>query len=171
MSTLSPGAIPAKTDKGRAEVQERSVVLSALQRRLLILADGHRTVNDLGAFVRVGELDDTLSYLLQFGYLAIDGAPVALQPPAAPGFASAAPEAAPRPATHPEAFADVRAQASAFIRQRLGDAATPICTAVERCASPQELRQMLRGVEVFVGQRLDAATAQAFARHFGAMLL
>jgi hypothetical protein len=30
---------------------------------------------------------------------------------------------------------------------------------------------MLRGVEVFVGQRLDAATTQAFARHFGSLLL
>lgn len=171
MPMTTPGSIPCKTDKGRHEVQARSDVLSAVQRRLLILADGHRTVNDLGAFVRVGELDGALGYLLQFGYLAIDGAPALLHPPAAPGFASAAPAEAPRAATSPAAFAQVRAQASDFIRQRLGDAGAPLCAAVERSASPQELRRVLRGVEVFVGQRLDAATAQSFARHFGAMLL
>ena len=79
MPMTTPGSIPSKTDKGRHEVQARSDVLSAVQRRLLILADGHRTVNDLGAFVRVGELDGALGYLLQFGYLAIDGAPALLQ--------------------------------------------------------------------------------------------
>jgi hypothetical protein len=76
-----------------------------------------------------------------------------------------------RPATSPKEFAQVRAEVSQFIRHRLGDAASPICSAVERCTSPQELRRVLRGVEVFVSQRLDARTAQSFARHFGAMLI
>ena len=168
---MNPGTIPAKTAKGRQEMQERSDVLSAVQRRLLILVDGHRTVNDLGAFVRVGELDGALGYLLQFGYITAQGEPVELIAPIAPGFASAVPSQPPRPATSAREFAQVRADASEFIRQRLGDAGAPICGAVERCASPQELRRVLRGVEMFVGQRLDAQTANHFARHFGAMLL
>lgn len=168
---MNPGTIPAKTDKGRQEIQERSDVLSAVQRRLLILVDGHRTVNDLGAFVRVGELDGALTYLLQFGYITAEGEAVELIAPIAPGFASAVPSQPPRPATSAREFEQVRADASDFIRQRLGDAGAPICGAVERCASPQELRRVLRGVEMFVGQRLDAQTANNFARHFGAMLL
>jgi len=152
-------------------MHERTDVLSAVQRRLLILVDGQRTANDLGAFVRVGELDGALAYLQHYGYISVEGEPVALDPPAAPGFASAGPDQPPRPATSPPEFEQVRAQASAFIRHRLGDAAAPICSAVDRCASPQELRRVLRGVELFVGQRLDAQTAQSFARHFGTMLL
>lgn len=168
---MKPGTIPVKTDKGRHEIQERTDVLSAVQRRLLILADGHRTVNDLGAFVRVGELDAALAYLLQFGYITADGEPVQLLAPVAPGFASAVPAQPPRPATSVPEFERVREEAANFIRQRLGDAGTPICGAVQRCASPEELRRVLRGVEMFVGERLDARTAQSFARHFGAMLL
>lgn len=168
---MNPGTIPAKTDKGRQEMRERTDVLSALQRRVLILVDGQRTVNDLGAFVRVGELDGALAFLLQFGYITAQGEPVELNAPVAPGFASAVPSQPPRPATSPPEFEQVRGAAADFIRQRLGDAAAPICGAVERCSSPQELRRVLRGVEMFVGQRLDAQTAQSFARHFGTMLL
>ena len=43
--------------------------------------------------------------------------------------------------------------------------------AIHRCRNPQELRALLRGIEVFIGQRLDPATTQAFARHFGSLLL
>lgn len=168
---MNPGTIPSKTAKGRQEMRERSDVLSAVQRRLLILVDGHRTVNDLGAFVRVGELEGALAFLLKFGYISAQGESVELVAPVAPGFASTSPSQPPRPATSAREFEQVRSDASEFIRQRLGDAAAPICGAVERCASPQELRRVLRGVEMFVGQRLDAPTAQSFARHFGAMLL
>ena len=168
---MNPGTIPAKTDKGRLEVRDRTDVLSAVQRRLLILADGKRTVNELGAFVRVGELDCALAHLVQTGFLAALGEPVALPPPAGPGYVAQEGSQPPRPATSPEEFERVRAQASQFIRQRLGDAAEPICAAVERCTNPHELRQVLRGVQVFVGQRLDAAVTLSFARRFGAMLL
>ncbi|MEO6623219.1 MAG: hypothetical protein ABIN37_00075 [Burkholderiaceae bacterium] len=168
---MNPGTIPVKTDKGRQEMAVRTDALDALQRRLLILVDGRRTVNDLGAYVRVGELDGALAHLFQHGFVAHQGEPVALPPPLAPGFSAQDAAQPVRAATSQEQFENVRAEASDFIHQRLGDAASPICRAVDRCASPQELRQVLRGVEVFVGQRLDAQTAQSFARHFGAMLL
>ena len=71
----------------------------------------------------------------------------------------------------PGIFADVRAEAERFVHNRLGSAGEPICEAIARCRNPQELRALLPGVEVFVGQRLDAATTQAFARHFGSLLL
>ena len=63
------GAVPVKTEKGRLEMRDRTDALSAVQRRLLILADGKRSVNELGAFVRAGELDAavTLSFARHFG--------------------------------------------------------------------------------------------------------
>lgn len=168
---MNDGTTLAKTDKGRLEIAGRSGTLTAVQRRLLILVDGKKTVNDLGAFVRVGELTGALYHLQDLGLIAPNGELAELQPPAAPGFVSSRPTELERPATSPREFLRVREDAAIFVRERLGDAGTPICAAIDRCASPHELRSMLRGIEVFVGQRLDAQTTRAFARHFGALLL
>ena len=168
---MNAGITLAKTDQGRLEVAGRRRALSAIQRRLLILVDGKKTVNDLGAFVRVGELKGALYHLQDLGLIAPTSERAALQPPAAPGFVSSKPSELERPATSPREFTRVRDEAALFVRERLGDAGTPICAAIDRCASPEQLRSMLRGIEVFVGQRLDAQTTQAFARHFGALLL
>lgn len=168
---LQPGTCLTKTDKGRHEIARRTGVLTAVQRRLLIVVDGQRSVNDLGAFVRVGELEDALCHLLALELVAHDGVDVLLEPAAAEGFSSPVPLEPPRAATHLDAFAQVRTEAERFVHNRLGSAGDPICEAIARCRNPLELRAMLRGVEVFVGQRLDAATTQAFARHFGSLLL
>ena len=168
---MNTGTILAKTDKGRLEVAGRSGALSAVQRRLLILVDGKKSVNDLGAFIRVGELTGALYHLQDLGLITPIGELELLQPPAAPGFVSSKPAELERPATSPREFTRVRDEAALFVRERLGDAGTPICAAIDRCASPDQLRSMLRGIEVFVGQRLDQQTTQAFARHFGALLL
>lgn len=160
-----------KTDKGRAEIAARSDALSPLQRRVLILADGKKSVNDLGAFVRVGELDGALAHLLALGMIAPTDEVPTLLDPVAPGFAAADATQAPRPATSLAHFKEVRIQASTFVRDSLGASGEPICEAIDRCNSPEELRKLLRGIEIFIGQRLSAETTQAFARRFGALLL
>lgn len=168
---MNPAAVPSKTERGRQEIADRSGQLTPLQRRVLILVDGKRAVNDLGAFVRVGELESALGHLLALGLVAADGEPALLEPPVAAGFSSSHPGELERPATSAEAYAQVRGAASAFVRERLGNAGDPLCAAIERCANPQDLRKVLRGIEVFVSQRLDQETALAFARRFGALLL
>jgi hypothetical protein len=168
---MNPGMKYIKTDKGRAEVAGRSGSLSALQRRVLIVVDGKKTVNDLGAYVRVDELGGVLDYLLGEGLIESTNAIAPLQTPTAPGFAAAEASEAPRPATNPEEFKKVRQQASCFVFDKLGASGDPICDAINRCDSPAELRKLLRGVEIFIGQRLGPDTTQAFARHFGSLLL
>lgn len=168
---MNPGMKYIKTEKGRAEIAGRSGSLSALQRRVLIVVDGKRTVNDLGAFVRVGELEGVLDYLLRAELIASTDNIALLSQPAAPGFAAAEATAIPRAATDPQEFEKVRQQASDFVMDKLGASGDPICDAIDRCDSPAELRKLLRGVEIFVGQRMDAETTQAFARHFGSLLL
>lgn len=169
---MNPGTVYFKTDKGRAEVAGRSGQVNPAQRRILILIDGHKTVNDLSAFARAGELEPDLLHLRQLGLIESGEHEEVLPPPAAPGFAApASATEAPRPATSVEEFAKVRGDAAAFVTDRLGAAGAPISGAIERCKSPEELRRLLRGVEAFVGQRLDAETANSFARHFGKLLL
>jgi hypothetical protein len=168
---MNPGTTLIKTDKGKAEIAERSHALNAVQRRLLILIDGKKTVNDLGAFARVGELDAALDHLQREELIESADYIAPLQAPVAPCFAAGSPSEAPRPATSPEEFKKVRQQASDFVLERLGSDGEPICAAIDRCDSPAALRKLLRGVEIFIGQRLSAETTQAFARHFGSLLL
>ena len=168
---MNLGVIYVKTNQGRAVVTERRGELSALQRRVLIVVDGHRTVNDLAALVRVDELDSALQCLLDHDLIAPTGVVAPLKSPVAPGFAAAAVDEPPRAATSAPAFAVVRQQASDFVRERLGQGGEPMCDAIDRCTNPAALRKVLRGIEIFVGQRLSAETTQAFARHFGALLL
>ncbi len=168
---MEPGTRLTKTHAGREEVQHRSPRLSTTERRLLILVDGHKTVNALGAFVRVGELEPALEHLLGLALIAVDGVPMLLEPAVAPGFSAPVPLEPARPATDMQAFDQVRTEVARFVHNRLGAPAEPICDAIHRCRNPQELRALLRGIEVFVGQRLDPDTTQAFARHFGSLLL
>jgi hypothetical protein len=160
-----------KTDNGRAEVTARTGALNVAQRRLLILIDGNRTVNDLGALVRVGDLEAALEHLQQLGLIATTEHIALLLVPLAPGFAAAAEGDRPRAATSPEEFKKIRQQALNYVSEQLGSAGEAICLAIDRCDSPAELRKLLRGIEIFVGQRLSTETAQAFARHFGSLLL
>ncbi len=168
---MDPGTRFGKTDKGRQEMARRSGALSPVERRLLILIDGTRSFNDLGSFVRVGELDDGVRKLLELGMVGFEEPPAALDPPVGEGFSAPTPIEQPRPATDPQAFAAVRDEVARFVHNRLGDAGEPICSAILRCRHPQELRALLRGIEVFIGQRLDTETTRAFARHFGNLLL
>lgn len=163
--------IYTKTAKGRAEVADREQGLSPVQRRLLILVDGNKTTLELQAFVRVDELDAALAHLQQTGLIEPTDKLDGLTLSAAPGFTAAGPQELPRAATNPAEFLKVREETSRFVRDHLGAAGEPICAAIDRCNSPAELRKLLRGVEIFIGQRLSAETTQTFARHFGALLL
>lgn len=160
-----------KTAKGWAEVADREQGLNPVQRSLLILVDGHKTTLELRAFVRVDELDAALAHLQQAGLIEpaddLDGLTV----PAALGFTAASPLEMPRAATNPAEFLKVREETSRFVREHLGASGEPICAAIDRCNSPAELRKLLRGVEIFIGQRLSTETTQTFTRHFGALLL
>lgn len=168
---MLPGTLLHKTRLGRQEVASRSDSINGVQRRLLILIDGKRTVSELGAFVRVGELEGALERLLDLNLVAPAGEPVEMLPPVAEGFAASVPGALERPATSQRAYAEVRQAAADFVRERLGEAGEPLCAAIFRCENPQDLRKVLRGIEVFIGQRLDVERAQSFARHFGELLL
>jgi hypothetical protein len=168
---MNPGTTFIKTEKGKVEMAERSGSLSVVERRLLILIDGKRSQNDLLAFVRGGELDEALEQLQRLGLIEWSGQIADLQDPPAQGYAAAEPAQAPRPATSVPEFEKVRDEAARFVAEKLGASGAPICDAIERCTSPTELRNLLRGVEIFVGQRVNAETAHAFVQHFGALLL
>src|SRR3990167_390391 len=119
---MNPGTTFVKTEKGKVEMAERSGGLTIVQRRLLILIDGKRTQNDLLAFVRGGELDESLEQLQRQGLIEWTGQIADLQDAPASGYAAAEPTQAPRPATSVPEFEQVRDEVSRFVAERLGAA-------------------------------------------------
>lgn len=83
----------AKTALGQQEIQSRTLGLSLLVRRALVLVDGKRSGAELGVFlVGKGEIEVVLSQLLELGCIEAVGTARAAPAPAA-GPAPAAPEA------------------------------------------------------------------------------
>lgn len=65
--------IYAKTPEGLTEASIRQRILLPSVRRVLILADGQRTLGDLAMFVRAGELDPIIRVLEVGGFITLTG--------------------------------------------------------------------------------------------------
>lgn len=90
-------AIYSKTAAGQQEIQSRSLGLSPLVRRILVLVDGKRSGRDLSAFVSGSDdIEQILGALLSQGCVAAEAPSKAAVPAAraAAPAASAAPESA-----------------------------------------------------------------------------
>ena len=83
-------AIYAKTAQGQQEIQSRSLGLTPLARRILVLVDGKRSGQDLSTFAPGGEISAQLTELLS--RVCIEAVGVA-QPAASPAAAPAKPHA------------------------------------------------------------------------------
>jgi hypothetical protein len=59
----------AKTEKGQEEMEKRTDGLNLRNRRVLILIDGKRTINDLRGMNNDEQLPDTLAALAEGGYI------------------------------------------------------------------------------------------------------
>ena len=95
---MDESLIYAKTPRGVAEVGARSAQLSMVTRRVLIMMDGKRTVDDLAMFVRAGEIDAIVTQLETEGLaekagevIAATAAPRAIGEPTRTGTPTAAP--------------------------------------------------------------------------------
>ena len=51
----------SKTPKGVAEIAARSAQLPMTTRRVLIMVDGKRTVDELAVLLRLGEIDSVMN--------------------------------------------------------------------------------------------------------------
>ena len=69
----------AKTDAGSAEISERTLGLSHLMRRILIVIDGQRRLGDLPNFARPGDLGNIIEELQTRGLIQLSG--IADDPP------------------------------------------------------------------------------------------
>ena len=63
------GVVFTKTDKGRTEITERTEGLHPRMRRILIMVDGKRTVDELREFVAADDLTHSLGELEEAGFI------------------------------------------------------------------------------------------------------
>jgi hypothetical protein len=144
----------AKTPKGTAELAARSGALSLAQRRLLILVDGVRDVEQLAMLVP-SALEESLAVLEHGGFIGLVG-----------GVAGAAETVQGVPSLIPEAemttVEEARLRAVRSVNDLLGPSADRLAMAIEAAQSGEELRPLIREAERLVALAHGAAAAQAF---------
>jgi hypothetical protein len=86
------GVIFAKTVKGQEELTTKSAGLTPRQRRVLIMVDGKRTVDELRDMLQADDLQHTLGLLEEDGHIAVaslkEDSSGAVQPAPAEGLPS-----------------------------------------------------------------------------------
>jgi hypothetical protein len=144
----------AKTPKGTAELAARSGALSLGQRRLLILVDGERDVEQLATLVP-SALQESVAVLEQGGFIVLVG-----------GAAGGADTAQGVPSMIPEAemttVQEAKTRAVRAVNDLLGPSADALAMAIEAARSGEELRPLIREAERLVGLAHGAAAAQSF---------
>jgi hypothetical protein len=163
--------IYAKTPKGVAEVGARSAQLSMVARRVLIMMDGKRTVDDLSVLVRPGEIEAVVTQLESEGLAEKAGAVVAATiaprtisgqaPREMPAVAAPVPE---EPDLAPITLEEVKRRAVRELNERLGPEADLMAMRIEACKSIDEFRDRVRDAERYVTAALGAAAAQDYVR-------
>ena len=138
------GAPARKTELGLHEMQNRSGRLTQGERRVLILADGRRSVGELNRFVRPGELAPILDKLMREGFVATRDrdAPAVNAPGAPPNLPKPVPARAEVAVPGPSAPAVAAAVApeipAANVTQQIARIATAIEAAEQRAAQVPE---------------------------------
>ena len=158
---MDPGYAFRKTGSGAEEVAGRSSTLSVKQRRCLILIDGKRTLRELAMCFRPGELSSLLRDLVERGYVE--------EPPG--GIAGLESITGGIRLVDQQRFLDIRSRAAREISDRLGPLGDPLALEISRCASPEDLRTVLRHVEQVIRGFLGADQALSFVRRVGRELM
>jgi hypothetical protein len=146
MPAVAADTIYAKTARGREEVAQRLLGLSARQRSVLIMVDGRRPSAALAELVAGA---DIVGELLALGLIAAAAAPAqpAAPAPAPPPTSAPAPPPAPAPAQQ-RAVPDVRLaaikrQMTTTAETYLGLMAADVVRRIERAADEAQLQSVL----------------------------
>jgi hypothetical protein len=164
--------IYAKTPKGVAEVGARGAQLSMVARRVLIMMDGKRTVDDLAMYVRPGEITAIITQLESEGLAERAGAvaatttmaPQAIDEPAPPQMPPFAPPVPEERDIGPITLEEVKRRAVRELNDRLGPEADGLAMRIEACRNIDEFRERVRDAERYVSAALGAAAAQDYLR-------
>lgn len=151
----------SKTLRGANELGNHGSTLSPKHRRCLMLIDGKKSVRDLAAYFRPGELAPLLRELAEQGFL---------ETPAA-GLAAIEASAAKIMLIDEARFVDVQQRAMREISERLGKRGDAVATQISACARPEQLRIALRSIEKVLQGLAGAEYARDFVKRVGRELM
>jgi len=147
----------AKTAAGQQEIGERKAGLDIRQRRLLILVDGHRSVDELR---QVSGLQDALALLESLQAKGLVSPVAGAAPAPAPGPAPAASGPAPAAAAGGD-LRDRRRRAAHAVNEMLGPMGEDLALRLEEAKSEDVLEQLLERARTVIG---DVRGKAALAR-------
>ena len=167
--------IYAKTPKGVAEVAARTAQLSMTTRRVLIMMDGKRTVDELSMLVRPGEIEAIVDQLESAGLAQKAAGSVPAAPVPVPATVNgrdaelAAPTTISTPVMDdrdltPITLEEAKRRAVRELNDRLGPEAEVVAIRIENCRNIEEFRERVREAERFVTAALGAGAAQDYLR-------
>lgn len=159
----------SKTPKGVAEVAARSAQLPMTTRRVLIMIDGKRTIDELAVLLRPGEIDAVMAQLEGAGLIHRSTQSHALDVPTvagremeaiAPTTQGASGSDDPNPITLEEA----KRRAVRELTDRLGPGAEGLAIRIENCRTIEDFRERVREAERLVTAALGQVAAADYLR-------
>jgi hypothetical protein len=158
----------SKTPKGVAEVAARSAQLSMTTRRVLIMVDGKRTIDELAVLLRPGEIDAVISQLENAGLIQRNSATHAIDVPTVAGrvLESVAPttQGGAPDEQNPMTLDEAKRRAVRELTDRLGPGAEAQAIRIEGCKTIEDFRERVREAERLVTAALGPAAAQDYLR-------
>ena len=156
-----------KTAKGIAEIETRAHRLTPRLRGALILVDGKRHADELRGLL-LQQADETLSALLEQGFIEASGESA---PPRPPREAAAPPPPPPKPAPAPPAdgFVALRREAVRNLIDLVGPMGEALALRMERSTSADELRPMIELAAQTIANTRGRAKATEYTERFSAL--
>jgi hypothetical protein len=166
----------SKTPLGIAEISLRSAQLPMRTRRILIMIDGKRTVDDLSILAKPGEIESAIASLESGGLIQRVSYQGAIDVPTINGRDSDAgfssgfggpstttgglDERDPSPIT----LEEVKRRAVRGLHDRLGPEADSLAMRIESCRTIEEFRYRVREAERLISTALGASAAQEYLK-------
>jgi hypothetical protein len=156
-----------KTPKGVAEIAARGAQLAMTTRRVLIMIDGKRTVDEVSVLVRPGEIGGIMAQLEGGGFIQRAGG--SLDVPTVNGRdadfgVGSGPNTGGFDDRDAMTLDEAKRRAVRELTDRLGPGAEAVALRIEGCRTVEEFRSRVREAERVVAAALGANAAQDYLR-------
>ncbi len=160
----------SKTPRGIAEISLRSAQLPMTARRVLIMIDGKRTVDDLSILGRPGEIENAIVSLERGGLIQRLSYQGSIDVPTLNGRDTDTGLGGPSTSgelderDNPITLEEVKRRAVRGLHDRLGPEADSLAMRIEACRSIEEFRTCVRQAERVISSALGAGAAQDYLK-------